>query len=392
MGNHSAKSPSGFSIIRACPASLRMQKYFEDSPNPYAALGTAAHALGEKCLINKTEPEDYFGQKFGQFIHDDGKIEEFIVDGDMIENIRIYVNYCRSIDEGDILIEHKFDLPFIGKEEKGTADFVSLEHSTSTLHVVDYKNGINYVNEYENIQGLNYGLGAALFYEKKEWDKLRITIIQPRAYNNEPIRSWDIPRDQLINWKLDFAEASIKADQPDAPFNSGDHCKWCKASIKCSKFKQNIEEIVNMDFNNPNSEPIDPNLLNDEEIVNLLFNKIPLIEKWCRSVKDYAQKRAYQRKPLTGTKLVSSRERKTWIDVTQAEKELGNIEGAYEKNFISAPKMEKLLGKKRFAEIEHLIEKKSFGLTLVLENDNRPSAIPDGESEFSAVNIDNLFG
>jgi hypothetical protein len=94
---------------------------------------------------------------------------------------------------------------------------------------------------------------------------------------------------------------------------------------------------------------------------------------------------------LPGTKLVKTRETRRWSDEKKAKEIFGLIEGAYEKKFKTAPQMEKLIGKKKFAEYEYLVEKKSTGVTLVPDSDPRPSARPDGESEFGSVEVNNLF-
>ena len=384
---HSLNSPSSFSRRRGCPGSAGMEKDVPDKENPAAALGTAAHALGEKCLLTNYNPDHYLGEKFGEFKHPDGKIEEFIVDGEMADNVQIYVDYCRSLHEGDSSIEQKFNLPFLGKDEKGTADFATLQHSAKILHVVDYKNGVGYVDAFENIQGLCYGLGAAANYEDKSWDTLRITIVQPRAYGKDPVRSWDVPRNELMDWKMDLAEAAEKTRDPNAPLIPGSHCGWCKAK-QCKVRANGIQKDTRMDFESPNSQPVNPDLLSDDEMFDIVFNKIPIIKQWCSSMLDYAQLRAEEKNPIPGTKLVPTRASRKWKDLDKAEAFFKAFEGAYERKFKTAPQMEKLLGKKAFAQYEsEYVEKKSTGVTLAQDTDARVDAKPIGESEFGAVKL-----
>lgn len=395
--SHSLNSPSSFARRRACPGSARMEAVIPDEENVHAVRGTAAHALGEKCLTTNTEPSDYIGQKFGEFKHKSGKVEEFIADGDMVEDVTVYVDYCRSISDRVectkdsskfVLVEQKVELPFIGEGEKGTADFISLELLRGTLHVVDYKNGFGLVDEFENVQGLCYGLGAANLFQALDWDRLRITIVQPNAYHHAgSVRSWDVPRTELLDWKMDFAEAGQKTLDPNAPLIPGKHCGWCKARFICRARNLKHEETLQMDFTDPNSRPVKQELLTDAEIIDIVFNKIPDIKKWCANLEDYAQKRAEEKNPLPGSKLVETRQVRMWRDVEEAEKVFRDVKGAYESKFKSAPQMEKLMGKKKFGEFEHLVKKTSTGVVVVPADDPRPSARASGESEFGAVSV-----
>lgn len=391
--SHSLLSPSSFARRRACPGSARMEDGLEDTENVYAAKGTAAHALGEKCLLTGKEPDEFIGQKFGEFKHQDGRIEEFIVDGDMVDDVQVYTDYCRQFAEGRYwAVEKKVQLPFIGKDEKGTADFIGIK--SDILHVVDYKNGVGYVDEIENIQGLCYGMGAALEYEDQRWHTLRITIVQPNAYTDKgPVRYWDVSRTDLLDWKMDFAEVAEKTRQPDAPLVAGSHCGWCKARFTCPTRNKSVEKFTGMDLTKSESAPVKIQALTDAQILDLVFNKIPLIMKWCGDIKDYAQQRAEGKNPLPGSKLVETRATRRWKDEKEAEKLLGKVDGAYEKKFKTAPQMEKLLGKKKFESYSSLVIAKSTGVTLVPDTDPRPSARPNGASEFAPVSVDvNLFG
>lgn len=388
---HSLNSPSSFARRRACPGSARMEDGIKDSESVYAAEGTAAHALGEKCLLEDTQPDDYINTKMGEFTFKDGSKQDFIVDGDMVEAVNSYVNYCKPLFNGDLTkVEKKVKLPFIGEGEKGTADFISL--TNKTLNVVDYKHGRGIaVDAFENIQGLCYGLGAANEYDGLEWDKLKVTIVQPRAYHHEgPIRSWEVPREDLLYWKMEIATIAEMTRDPDAPLKASEYCGFCKAMFGCKGIVQFIEESLRMDFENPNAQPVNPDMLNDEEIIDLVFNKIPIIEKWCSKLKDYAQQRAEEKDPLPGSKLVETRATRRWRNVKEAEALLGKLDGAYNINFKTAPQIEKLVGKKKFSEYENLVEKKSTGVTLVPADDPRPSARPTGSEQFGAVDI-NLF-
>lgn len=385
---HTLNSPSSMSRRRACAGSARMEKDLPDSESVYAAEGTAAHALGEKCLLTGTDPWDHIGLKLGDFVHPDGTIEEFIVDGDMCDAVSLYVNHCRPLfSERVTRIEKKFNLPFLGKGEKGTVDFCSI--SSRILHVVDYKHGRGVpVGAVENVQGLSYGLGAAEEFINEDWDTLRITIVQPRSFHPlGSIRSWDVAKSDLIDWKLDLGTAAFNTGIDFAPLKAGDHCMWCKAAFFCRELTSEVERITKMMFDDPNSKPVEPDQLTDEEIADIVLNKASMIKRWVATLEDYAQKRGEEKNPLPGTKLVKTREKRTWADEKEATKVFSMVDGAYKKTFLTAPQMEKLLGKKKFENYEHLVKKVSTGVTIVPADDPRPSARPTGEDEFGAVDL-----
>jgi len=382
MSSHSLNSPSSFSRRINCPGSANMERDLPNETSPYAAEGTAAHALGEKCLLENKEPSEFEGEII---INDDGT--EFEVDADMIEAVDVYIDHCKPL-MGDHLIEYKFPLPFLGPDEKGTSDFTALNERI--LHVTDYKHGRGVpVDAIGNIQGLCYGLGAAKYFDKEEWDILRITIVQPRAYHDDgPVRSWDVPRAELMDYMINFAYHAKATESEDAELKVGDWCRFCKAKPTCPAQLKFVEDAMEMDFNEPTSKPIPINLLSDAQIVDMVFNRIKLIEQWCASLKDHAQSRAEAGNALPGTKLVATRAVRMWKDKGQAEKALKTKYGdkiykISKKEFLSAPQVEKAVGKKEFENIAFLVDKVSTGVTLVPESDRRENVRPSVEDEFS---------
>lgn len=381
MSGHSLNSPSSFSRRIGCPGSANMERDLPSESSPYAAEGTAAHELGENCLKRDDEPEDYRGETI--VVDKDGVYREFKVNSDMIDAVKIHVDHCRPL-MGRHMVEQKFDLPFLGEGEKGTSDFTALKDRI--LHVVDYKHGKGVpVDAVGNIQGLCYGLGAAKEFQHDDWHTLRITIVQPRAYHDDgPVRSWDVPRDELIDYMINFAYAAKATEDPNAPLKVGSWCRFCKAKINCPAQLKFAEDTLEMDFNEPTSKPVPMQLLSDEQILDLVFNKIKLIEQWCQGLKDYAQKKAEAGDPIKGSKLVFTRAVRMWKDKEKAEEILKKKFGdqIYEKKFVTAPAFEKIIGKKPFAEFDNLVDKISTGVTLVPESDPRESARGSVESEF----------
>ena len=383
MGAHSLNGPSSFKRRIKCPASARMEKDIPSTSSIYAAEGTAAHDLGEKCLKTGLNAVDYLGTFIS--VNKDGASNEFEVTREMVDAVQVYVDYCRQY-MGEHMIEEKLQLPFLGEGTKGTADFIALHGGV--LHVVDYKHGKGVaVDVIENVQGLCYAMGAAEVYKDKTWDGVEITIVQPRAYHDDgPIRSWAVDRNYIFDEMFAYATYAARTLDPDASFEVGDHCRFCKAKPTCPAQKTFAEKNMDMDFSDPTSKPIPVNMIDDETLSDLILNRIKLIEQWCQSVKDHGQQRAEQNKPLPGTKLVHTRNSRIWKDKGEAERVFRGVLGddAYKKSFKSAPQIEKVVGKKEFEKYDHMVDEVATGVTLVHDSDPRPDVRPSAELEFSS--------
>jgi hypothetical protein len=353
-----------------------MERDIPDQGSHYAAEGTAAHALAEKCLIEKKKPYVYLGETF----------EGFEATQEMINAVDVYTDFCSQFLLGEHIVERKLDLPFLGKGTQGTADFIAVKDGV--LHVVDYKHGQGVAVEAKgNIQGLCYGLGATKLYDHLDWCKLRITIVQPRAQHPDgPIRSWDVSRHETLDYMMEFLAAARETEKPDAELRVGEHCRFCKAKPTCPAQRDFVAESAQLDFDEASSKPVPIDYLSDEQVYDLVFNRVKLIEQWCQSLKDYVQHRAETGEPIPGTKLVHTRMQRYWADEGKAEEVFGNFEGAYERKFKSVAKIEKIVGKQRFEELSgKLVDKKASGVTVVPESDPRPNARPSAEDEFDAV-------
>ena len=380
MSAHSLNSPSSFSRRIGCPGSANMEKDLPNTSSIFAAEGTAAHELGERCLLEGTQPADYKGEYIR--VDKDDLDKEFEVTPDMISAVQVYVDHCRPL-MGNHMVERKFKLPFLGPKQKGTSDFTALHDGI--LHVVDYKHGKGVpVDVVGNVQGLCYGLGASMHFEDEQWDTLRITIVQPRAYHESGgVRSWDVPRNELFDYMMNYAMYAKATEDPDAPLNTGSWCRFCKAKPQCPEQYKHAQEAMQMDFTEPTSKPVPIEFLTDEQITELVLNRIKIIEQWCSSVKDFAQKKAEAGNALPGTKLVHTRAVRMWKDKDQAEKVLRTKYGeeVYNRKFMSAPQVEKALGKEEFKRLAFMVDKISTGVTLVPESDKRENIRP-GASEF----------
>ena len=381
MGEHSLNGPSSFARRIACPGSANAERGLEDTYSIYAAEGTAAHELGETCLNDCTlTPEDFLGQT----------INDFEVDQDMIEAVTVYTDYCSGLinNSDEHLVEEKLLLPFIGPNDKGTADFVAI--GNGVLEVVDYKHGKGVpVEVKENVQGTCYGLGAANRMHNHPWHTLKITIVQPRCpHTDGSVRSWSLSREDVSDLLLDYAYAAELTKDPDASLNVGSHCRFCKAKPTCPAQIEFAKEATGLQFGDTIEEPAEPDTIGGERLADLVLNKIPVIEHWCKSVKEHAQQVAEAGSPPPGTKLVATRAVRKFVNPKVAEKKVPELypdidkEKFYDVKFKTAPAVEKVVGKKNMGLINDMIDKISTGVTLVPKSDPRDDINPSAAVQF----------
>lgn len=118
----------------------------------------------------------------------------------------------------------------------GTPDIYLLDYTQKALHVWDYKYGHRYVDAFRNWQMLDYACGILETHGVSDWGQWRIsiTIAQPRNYAPEgPMREWFLSGADLLACAAELATAAARASQPDAPLETGPHCRDCLAAHAC---------------------------------------------------------------------------------------------------------------------------------------------------------------
>lgn len=370
---HALLSASGASRWLACTPSAKLEdEYGERKSSPYAAEGTLAHELAElyirKDILHTISEADF-----------DCKLEEImsneLFNEEMLDMVPIYTEYC----EGQLLcaktenvfavmeIEQKLDLTEYVPDSFGTADCVII--NDSVLEVIDlkYGKGVPVYAEW-NKQLMLYGLGALRKYDTfYDIEQVKLTIVQPRINN---ISSFNISVEELCNW----AEEELKpraqlAFKGEGELVAGDHCKFCAVKNKCRKLYEQQLEIAKYDFK-------EPSLLTDEEIADVL-KRTPQLTEWANSILAYAQEKAItENKKWPGFKLVEGRSIRKWVDEDTAMQaifarcpELSEDE-VLETKLKTLTSIEKLLGKKRFADILN---------DVVIKPEGKPTLVPDSD-------------
>ncbi len=360
MAAHSVFPPSSAKRYLNCPPALKLEQQFEDEQSPYAAEGSAGHALAEHLIKKHLK------------IRTKRPVSDYYSD-ELVEAVDDYVAYCvEQIEEAKrecktpvFEVERRTDISMHIAGCFGTADMVIV--TDRKIHVIDLKLGKGVIVDAEhNEQLMLYGLGVLDFYEVLyDIETVELTIVQPRL---EHFSTWEIPVEDLKAWAKEELEPKAEmALAGEGEYKAGDHCRFCKARFTCRARAEEYLKLAQMEF-------AEPALLSDEEIAEVLL-KADALKKWAEEIYAYAQNEAVvNHRQWPGFKLVLGRSNRKYTDedeVAEAAKKAGYTD-IYKTSLIGITEMEKLMGKKVFHEIlGNLVYKPDGKVTLVPESDKR---------------------
>lgn len=384
--NHAARAHALLSASKAerwlhcTPSAVLEDKYGVNTTSEYAQEGTLAHELAELRirqalgLINDSQYE----LEYNRIVTNELYKEE------MYDYVSVYVDYVlgayneqkSSKSFCDLKVEAKLDLSKYVPDAFGTADSVNI--SDGLMEVIDLKYGKGVpvyaaTNGSPNKQLMLYGLGALLAYDTfYNIENVKLTIVQPRTDN---ISSFIISTEELYHWAdTELLEKAKLAYKGLGKQVAGPWCGFCQVKARCKAFAEDSMRLAAYDF-------AEPCLLTDEEIVEVLA-KAPQLASWVKAVEDYAKAEAiHNNKIWPGYKLVEGRSARKWIgDVEKIESTIKahfpavSDEDLYETSLKTITAVEKLIGKKNFAEhLGDLVIKPEGAPTLVPDSDKRPA-------------------
>ncbi len=375
---HAVLSASASHRWLNCNPSARLELEFEDRESEAAAEGTAAHALCEHKLrkalkMRSRKPTSKY---------DSDEMDEY-TDGYVtfvLETLEEAKNVCT---DPIILIEQKLNFSRFVPDGFGTGDCIII--SDSTLHIIDFKYGQGVLVEAENNpQMMLYALGALEIYDGLyDIENISMTIYQPRREN---ISTWTIPVSKLQEWTENILiPKAEKAYKGEGDYCTGSWCTFCKAAVKCRARAEEKLKLAEYEFKAPP-------LLTDDEIEDIL-GKLDDLTKWANEITAYAHDAALNHgKEWRGFKVVEGRSNRKYTDedaVAEAAKAAGYTD-IYKQSLISITEMEKLMGKKGFAEIlGGLIYKPPGKPTLVPASDKRQAITKSNvNDEFNEITED----
>ncbi len=372
---HAILSASSAHRWMGCTPSARLEQEFDDRETEAASEGTAAHALCEHKLRKALK------------LRSRKPVSKYDCD-EMDEYTTQYVEFVlealaeakQTCPDPQVLIEQKLDFSCYVPDGFGTGDCLIV--ASPRLHVIDFKYGLGViVDAYQNPQMMLYALGALRIFDcLYDITEVSLSIFQPRREN---VSTWSTSVDELREW----AETTLKPKADLAYKGEGDYvpgawCQFCKAAVKCRARAEAKLELARFEF-------AQPPLLSDTEIEEIL-GKLEDLTKWANEIVAYAQDAAINHgKTWSGFKLVESRTNRKYTDeeaVASAAAAAG-YHDIYRKTLIPITEMEKLMGKKTFAEtLGSLVVKPAGKPTLVPASDKRPAInTVDAEHDFNDI-------
>jgi len=366
---HAFLSPSSSVRWYFCPPSAHLCEQYPDQGSIFAAEGTEAHALCEYLLKNALGIECPDPRPSMQFYSPE-----------MEEAARGYTQYITEKAEAykaagitpSVYVEQRLDLRGYIPESMGTADCVII--AGDTAEIIDFKYGMHRVPA-TSMQLRIYALGACeVFSTLYEFARVRMCVYQPRLSS---VDETEMTVAELYTWaREELSPRARQAFDGVGDFACGEWCRLCRARRNCRALAEYQLEIARNEFR-------DPAVLSDEEIAEVLSRVDGLIA-WAEGVREYALGEALRGHAYPGFKVVSSRGYRRFTDDAEAA---ARVTAAgmdpWEKRLLGIGAMEKMLGKKKFAELlSDLVSRPEGKPVLAPETDKRPEWKP-AEAEFA---------
>lgn len=373
VGKHALLGASSAHRWLICPPIARLEEQFKDRGSSFAEEGTAAHELAELALAKrfKLMPTRSVNAKLKQFKSENSYFNQSMED---------YIEaYCDLVEErvnhykdATMELEQRVDFTKWVPEGFGTSDVVVL--ADNTIEIIDLKYGKGVpVDAHLNPQLMLYALGAVDKYDIiYEFETVKMTIIQPRLDN---ISTFEIDKEELLYWADNYvAPRATQAWEGTGEWTiTDDVVKFSKVRAQLRlRAERNFDLIDRYEFQ-------EAPLLTNGEIAEIL-DRAPEIKKWVEHVEQYALNKALtEGEEFPGWKVVAGRSNRK---ISDEESLLFLLEAeGFDDDEILKPRalqaigqLEKVVGKKRFAELaSDFIVKPEGKPVLVTEKDKRPA-------------------
>ena len=378
---HAVLSASSSKQWLNCPPSARLQENVPNLGSVYAKEGTHCHEITEAKLRSRYFHEDVTQPKDEEF---DCEEVEQVTDSCYEYCAGVIEELKASRVEPIVRLELKIDYTNIVPDGFGTGDFVAmgiLPDGRKLLHVVDYKFGRGVLVEADhNSQMMLYAIGALnQFGYLYDFDVIRMTILQPRLAN---FSTFEMTQQELTDWGESIRPIAKLAWEGKGEQKPGDWCKFCRVKPTCQARRAEALERAREEFaDDPDEDGEGLPRMKPPTLIPLmdLAKSLPMLDRireWIESVFAYVSDAAINDGiDIPGYKVVEGRSIRTILDKEETARRL--IQEGYEdiwkpKELMTLTDLEKMVGKKRFAEItEGLIAKPPGKPTFVPESDRR---------------------
>ena len=368
MSKHARLSASKTKWWWGCAGGIAVCETYRPEPEQsghHAQMGTAAHKLGETCLREGSDPDDYLDRviviqeleggdeeavilKFGAKTPP-STMKFFIVDQDMADAVGKHVSYVRRrclelglcghepvelnlgamvaalVTSGAVRLEQRVN-PLPERDDTGGTGDVIIDAWPTLVEVVDYKNGAGvFVPVEGNMQTRSYGLGVLREPGGADYEAVRCTITQPRHYQASPdgVMSEDLTAKELVTWgddlrmaasRVDDARSIVAAssDEPEALAeldrhglltvgDDGSHCQYCPLRLPCPASMRKAQELAAADFDD---QPHELEAPSGDNSLTMFLPWVPFLDSLCKTAMGLAERRLMSGGSLPGWKVV----------------------------------------------------------------------------------------
>jgi hypothetical protein len=262
------------------------------------------------------------------------------------------------------------------------------------LHITDYKHGKGVeVSAANNSQMRLYALGALKQYSAifSGIQYVSMAIVQPRI--TEDISEEELTVEELINWGNAIKSIAYTAyTGENAEFHQGTWCKFCRGKNVCKARAENataLEDFKNIPIEgklSPEQRLTAVNVLSDNDVAELLVKGADLVS-WFNDLQEYALGAILQGREIKGFKVVAGRSNRVFTDTDAAIEAIKNA--GYEESVLhkapeykSLSELEKLVGKKDFANIAGQFVTKPLGKPTLTTVDDKREAYSAAAADF----------
>ena len=370
---HAKLSSSASKRWLGCPGSVKLSEHYPNGSSIYADEGTIAHGMAEGMISKDDKLVQKYEVEAAKFYGEHPELNGTFLEMKMILQPYIdyvFEEYAAQVHEdgaAQLMTEERVDLTEYIPGGFGTSDVVILRQGR--LHIIDLKYGKGVsVSAEDNPQLKLYALGTlARFDMLYDIEDVVMTIYQPRLDN---VSTDTIKAKDLYAWGEEVIKPGAQlALSEDAPVHAGDWCQFCPARYDCKERARDAMEL---------QKYLGQMVLSPEEIAEIL-GKIDRLTKFAEDIKDSALTKALDGEEIPGWKVVEGRSIRKYVG--SEEEIVRQCEGAgydqallYERKLLTITNMEKLMGKKQFAEVlGAYVEKPEGKPTLAPESDKRPA-------------------
>lgn len=387
---HALLSASSASRWLNCTAAPRFEEQFPETTSEYADEGRLAHSICELKLLKKftVMSNRTFNTRYNKLKKDPLYQTEMDKTSDLyVEHLTEKAMQYNSVPA--VAAEVKVDFSAYVPEGFGTCDCVMI--GGDTLHITDYKHGKGVpVSAENNPQMRLYALGALSRYAPIYGDSIKhicMTIDQPRI--QDAPSSETITTEELKAWGESIKPVAQMAFSGLGAFQPGEHCRFCRGKAQCrARADQHTALEEFKDCALPGQEKEGGKVLTNTEIGSLLMRGEQLVA-WYKDLEAYALKAILDGETIPGWKAVAGRSVRSFTDTDAAVSAV--IAAGYDEALVydrkpkTLAELEKLMGKKEFAEKLGSYVVKLLGKPTLAPLSDKRDPYSTAEADFAGV-------